>query len=73
MRDVIHLLNQLSLSQIENIIPVMETGLEIHRSMAIASPDRESLDRISDTCVFLSLLYVRKLQLSHPPSGNQLE
>ena len=60
-----HLLSTLTDSQIESLIPVIEQGMELDKLTYIATRDEALRDRISDTCVFLSVLYFRRIS-----SGN---
>lgn len=58
------LIEALTPSQLSNIIPVIEQGLEFEKATYIATKDPESRRRIADTCFYLSLLYVRQLNIN---------
>lgn len=55
------LIDSLTPSQLSNIIPVIEQGLELEKATYLATKDPDSRRRIADTCFHLSLLYVRQL------------
>lgn len=57
------IIESLTLEQITNIIPVIEQGIEFEALKYPATKDPESLSRISDSCLFLSLLYLRKMHI----------
>lgn len=61
MRNVIRLLDHLTPTQVNHIIAVIEKGLEMERLEQLATRNPDSRARISDTCVFLSVLYLRKV------------
>lgn len=54
----------LNASQIANIIPVIEQGIELEKATYLATRDPESRSRISDSCVFLSELYIRQMNIN---------
>jgi hypothetical protein len=57
----IEFIKSLSKSQVSNIIPVLEKGLEIQKLEYIATQDINTGRQISDTCILLSFLYFRQL------------
>lgn len=52
--------------QLSNIIDVIEQGLEFEQLKYPATKDPECLSKITDTCLFLSSLYIRKLDVNRP-------
>ena len=58
------LIETLTPTQLSHIIPVIEQGLEFEKLKYPATKDLESLDRITDTCLFLSSLYLRQLDIN---------
>lgn len=60
MRKIIDILTP---NQLSNIIIVIEQGLELEQLKYPATKDPECLSRITDTCLFLSSLYIRKLDV----------
>lgn len=63
MRELIESLDP---SRLLNVILITEQGLELEKLHYSATKDLESLNRINDTCLFLSALYIRKLDLDGP-------
>lgn len=63
MRNLIELLTP---TQLSNIIPVIEQGLEFEQLKYPATKDPIALSRITDTCLLLSSLYVRQLDINRP-------
>lgn len=57
------IIESLTLEQIQNIIPVIEQGIEFESLKYPATKDPKSLSRISDSCLFLSLLYIWKMNI----------
>lgn len=67
MRNVWTLLEPLTPEQLDRIINVVEKGLEVERLEQLANRDPDSRARISDTSVFLGVLYFRKV---NGPAGD---
>lgn len=64
----------LTITQLSHIIPVIERGLALEEIEYIATKNPEGHARICDACVFLSLLYIRKMDINRsfgelPESG----
>lgn len=57
----IEFIKALSNTQVSNMIPVLEKGLEITKMEYIATRDETLRMGISDSCVFLSFLYFRQM------------
>lgn len=68
MRQSLKFLETLSPAQIRNIITVLEKGLELEKLEYLATKNPETRERINATCVFLSILYFRKLNINRPIS-----
>lgn len=63
-------IESLTPTQLERIAAVIERGLEFETVTYPATKDPEALARIADTCLFLTGLYVRKLDINR--SGRNL-
>lgn len=66
MRNAIRVFESLSPSHLNNIIPVIEQGLELEKATYLATKDPASRCKISDTCFLLSLLHARQLNINRP-------
>lgn len=58
------MIEHLTHTQLLNIIPVVERGLELAEVEYLATKNPETRARICDTCIFLSFLYIRKLNIN---------
>lgn len=56
----------LSITQISHIIPVIEQGLELTKLEYLATKDPDKRNQISASCVLLSFLRLRKLDINGP-------
>jgi len=57
--QLIEFIEALSKCKAQNLIDLMEKGLEVEKLEQLATNNPTSMDRISDGCVFLSFLYFR--------------
>lgn len=66
MRHFYNVIATLPGVDISNIIYIMEQGLELEKAHYIATKNPDSRKRIADSCVFLSVLHFRQLDINRP-------